>query len=373
MNVTLGTSFYVGIPNSTQRSAYDCVSMAADLGIQHFFTTVQMPEADIAGHLQEFRDIARLAERMELHIMADAHPIAFRRVGGSVADLGPFKEIGITDLRLDAGFGDNDTVLLQQSALEHDMNIVLNASALTEDSIQQLRRLGYPLEGMVACHNYYPRVESGMSMNFMEKQATLLHRYGIIVMGFVASGSCHRYITYEGLPTLEIHRNTEPDRAARELLVRQWADVVYIGDQTDDIDELRRFSEVAQNPHLVLRIQLNPDAHTPEREIALNRIHEHLPQEFEVTYRARGDRQRPSLALIIPQTHAIARYRGTVAVDNVFYPRYAGELHIAKVDLPADPRTNVVGHVIDEDLRLLDAIRPKTAFAFEAVVGEGQG
>jgi hypothetical protein len=341
--------------------------MASDEGLRHFFTTVQMPEADISGRLQEFRQIAHLAETRHLRIMADVHPIAFKRVGGSVSDLEPFREIGITDLRLDAGFSDDDIAQLQRTATKLGMTITLNASALTEDMIEKLKQLHFPVEGSIACHNYYPRIESGMSTAYIRQQAKLLHKHGIKIIAFVASEFCHRFITYEGLPTLEVHRTQRADLAARELLTRQWADMVYIGDQTDNQEEIRRFIAVAKSPHLVLRLKLNPYSGRPEREIVLNRIHEHLPQDFEVTYRARGDRQRPELRFIAPQTRNLSRPRGTVAVDNALYPRYAGEVHIAKQDLPPDPRCNVVGQIITEDLRLLNSIGPTVSFGFEVV------
>ncbi|WP_242848358.1 MupG family TIM beta-alpha barrel fold protein [Sulfobacillus thermosulfidooxidans] len=367
--MAVGTSFYIGIPSSTKKSAYDCVALALDMGIQHFFTTVQMPEASIADHLEEFRAVAQFARGKNVRIMADVHPIAFQRVGGNVANLTPLQELGITDLRLDAGFSEEETLTLYHTASRLGMRIVLNASAVTAASLQRFHDLGLPLQDMVACHNYYPRIESGMSTVFMAQQATLLHRFGITVVAFVASQSHHRYVTYEGLPTLEVHRFLEPHRAARELLSRGWADHVYIGDQTENAEELSRLAEVRQSPHLILRLQLSHQARDPERKIVLGRVHEHLPQLFELTCRARGDRQRPTLETITPAPELLPRPRGTVAVDNVLYPRYAGELHIAKVDLPADPRTNVVGRVIPDDQRLIDAIGPRTRFAFEAVGG----
>ncbi|SMC08221.1 hypothetical protein SAMN00768000_3764 [Sulfobacillus thermosulfidooxidans DSM 9293] len=369
MDIIVGTSFYIGIPSSTKKSAYDCVALALDLGIHHFFTTVQMPEASISDHLDEFRAVAKLTRGTNARIMADVHPIVFQRVGGTVENLTPLQELGITDLRLDAGFSEEETLTLYHSACRLGMQIVLNASALTASTLQRFHDLGLPLQDMVACHNYYPRIESGMSTAFMAQQAALLHRFGITVIAFVASQYHHRYVTYEGLPTLEVHRSLEPHRAARELLSRGWADHVYIGDQTENAEELSQLAEVRQSPHLILRIHLNRQARDPERKIVLGRVHEHLPQSFELTCRARGDRQRPTLEQITPAPELLPRPRGTVAVDNVLYQRYAGELHITKVDLSADPRTNVVGRVIPEDQRLIDAIGPKTRFAFEAVGG----
>ena len=362
----VGASFYLGIPGSTRHSAYDCVEIAADLGIQHFFTTVQMPEADIAGTLDEFRRIGVLCIRRELRVMADAHPIAFRRVGGSVRDLEPLRELGVTDLRLDAGFDDEAVHELIGSAQKVGMSLVINASPQTPASLRELKRLGLTLEGAVACHNYYPRMESGMSARYLGAQANLLHGEGMLVMGFVASQMHHRYMTNEGLPTIERHRYVEPHRAFRELLVRRWCDQVYIGDQTDDEQELKQLVEARDNPHLVLRVAVREDAHPAAAAIAFGRLHQHLPQEFEVTYRSRGDRQRTGVAVVEPPRTPVERPRGTVAVDTVLYPRYAGEIHISKVDLPADFRTTVVGRVIDDDLVLLDAIEPRTEFQLES-------
>lgn len=363
----VGTSFYLGIPDSTRHSAYDCVEIAADLGIQHFFTTVQMPEADITGTLDEFRRIGTMCTRRELRVMADAHPIAFRRVGGSVRDLEPFREIGITDLRLDAGFGDEAVQELMGSAKKVGMSLVINASPQTPASLQELKRRGLTLEGAVACHNYYPRMESGMSARYLAAQTDLLHGEGMLVMGFVASQKHHRYITNEGLSTIERHRYVEPHRACRELLTRKWCDHVYIGDQTDDEQELKQLVEARDNPHLVLRVAVREDANPNAAAIAFGRLHQHLPQEFEVTYRARGDRQRVGVAVIEPPRTAVERPRGTVAVDTVLIPRYGGEIHISKVDLPADFRTTVVGHVIEDDMVFLDAIEPRTEFQLEPV------
>lgn len=367
----VGTSFYLGIPDSTRHSAYDCVEIAADLGIQHFFTTVQMPEADIVGTLDEFRRIGTMCTRRELRVMADAHPIAFRRVGGSVRDLEPFREIGITDLRLDAGFGDEAVQELISAAKNVGMALVINASPQTPESLGELKRRGLQLKGAVACHNYYPRMESGMSARYLAGQASLLHAEGMLVMGFVASQKHHRYITNEGLSTLERHRYVDPHRACRELLSRGWCDQVYIGDQTDDEQELRKLVEAGQNPHLILRVAVREDANPAASAIAFGRLHQHLPQEFEVTYRSRGDRQYTGVDVVEPPRTAVARPRGTVAVDTVLFPRYAGEIHIAKVDLPADFRTTVVGRVVADDLVLLDAIEPRTEFQLEPLRGHG--
>ncbi|MGG3924217.1 DUF871 domain-containing protein, partial [Geobacillus thermodenitrificans] len=50
---------------------------------------------------------------------------------------------------------------------------------------------------------------------------------------------------------------------------------------------------------------------------------------------------------------AAPRRTGSITIDNERYGRYAGELQITLVDLPADDRVNVIGQVIEEDMPLL--------------------
>ena len=363
----VGTSFYLGIPSSTRSSAYDSVSLAADLGVRHFFTSLQMPEADIPGSLDEFRAIGKLAEERHLAIMADVHPVVFQRIGGSINDLSAFRQLGIQSLRLDAGFSDEEIRQLLSTVDQFEMQVALNGSPVTEASLKRLQGLGIPLHGTVASHNYYPRAESGLSRSFVAEQAVRLHAYGCIVMGFVASQSNHRYMTSEGLPTLEQHRYVPPGIAAQELFSLGWCDQVYIGDQTDDPSELKALLAAVDDPSLVIRMRLNPEAGAPERAVVLDQVHVHLAQDFELVHRAGGWRQKAGACMILPQARPLARRRGAVTVDNARYPRFAGELQIARVDLPADSRVNVVGWVIDEDLPRLASLGPRVRFRFHVV------
>lgn len=327
----VGTSFYLGIPSSPKRSAYDRVEMAVDQGITPFFTTVQMPEQDMAGALTEFKRIGAMAHQRGLRIMADLSPCTFERLGGSVHDLDPVRELGITDVRMDHGFSEDDTRDLLQAARASSLSIVLNAGGMSADEARRIRERGVKLPGLVACHNYYPRIESGMFARYAHDQSEFLHQEGLLVMGFVASRNNHRFITYEGLSTLASHRHMDAHRAAREIFVRGWFDYVYIGDQTDDVEELKALVNAAEHPHLLsIRVQKFSGANNAAAAVAFVRIHQHLYNESVLACRARGDRKRVGVPIIEPSSHAIPRPRGTVAVDTVLYPRYMGELHIAQ-------------------------------------------
>ena len=59
------------------------------------------------------------------------------------------------------------------------------------------------------------------------------------------------------------------------------------------------------------------------------------------------------------------RPQGSITCDNDKYLHYKGELQITKIDLPADERVNVIGHVVSNDLDLLKVIGAGTKIIFK--------
>ena len=62
--------------------------------------------------------------------------------------------------------------------------------------------------------------------------------------------------------------------------------------------------------------------------------------------------------------NTIERPAGAVTLDNAGYGRYMGELQIIKEAQSADPRTNVVAMIDEEELGLLQYITPGRKFSF---------
>lgn len=54
---------------------------------------------------------------------------------------------------------------------------------------------------------------------------------------------------------------------------------------------------------------------------------------------------------------------GTITVDNDLYGRYSGEIQLLRDDFPGDERVNVIGHVAEKYLPLLDCIKRGGRFA----------
>ncbi len=51
-------------------------------------------------------------------------------------------------------------------------------------------------------------------------------------------------------------------------------------------------------------------------------------------------------------------------IDSSEYGTYAGELQVALQDMKNSGRTNVVGHIREEELFILDSLKPWQKFRF---------
>ena len=58
---------------------------------------------------------------------------------------------------------------------------------------------------------------------------------------------------------------------------------------------------------------------------------------------------------------------GDITINNSEFGRYAGEVQVAKIDLPADSRVNTVARITDTDILLLEYIGSNQAFTFRFV------
>jgi hypothetical protein len=57
--------------------------------------------------------------------------------------------------------------------------------------------------------------------------------------------------------------------------------------------------------------------------------------------------------------------RGDILIENNLYGQYKGEVQIALKDMHNSGRTNVVGHIKEHELFLIDLIKPGQAFGFD--------
>ena len=67
----------------------------------------------------------------------------------------------------------------------------------------------------------------------------------------------------------------------------------------------------------------------------------------------------------IPARNTRDLKRGDIVIVNENYDRYKGELHVVLKDMPNDGKKNVVAHLPEEELILLDYLDAWKTFAFK--------
>ena len=105
-----------------------------------------------------------------------------------------------------------------------------------------------------------------------------------------------------------------------------------------------------------LRAEIRPE-YSFERGI----IHHDRPDSSDLVFRSQESRQYKQR--ILPEK-ICGRPAGSISLSNEKYRRYMGELEVARVDLPADERLNIIGHVAPEDIRYLAYIRQGLGIKF---------
>jgi hypothetical protein len=356
----LGISVYPGWMNDIHETR-GYIKQASDLGFKILFTSLHIPEIDYGKALEEFREILKYAGELNFFVMADISPRAFDLLGIRKGDFKKLKEMGIDCIRTDFGYSSDELVAYIENP--EGMKIALNASTLTRE---ELFKVLYPLrkrDNLTACHNFYPRRETGLSIELYKERSKPLQEEGIEVFSFVPSRYKRRGPVYEGLPTLELHRDLPAHIGAQHLLTCLGTDGVIVGDIQASEHELHLMSE-ALNGQITLSVNVCSEVTSEERALIFGRPHTNRLDPGCFCLRSVESRQYATGGREIKPGVLRERKRGCITIDNSKYGRYSGELQVVLADLPPDERVNVVGYIPEGEHFLLDYIGPGTRFCF---------
>lgn len=349
-----GISAYIGLNHSLE-TVCNYLKTARYYGYTRLFTSLHIPEADPQLLLRDFNSFICYAKNLGYEITADISPQAFTLLGASMSDLSPLKKLGLSTLRLDYGFSPE-----QIAAVTHTSGLFveLNASTVTPTILQEISAANADLSKIRACHNYYPRPETGLSFPLFTERSKLFRHYNIPVLAFIPSQNCPRGPIFAGLPTLEKHRSFSAMLAAKELLASQLVDGIIFGDPLVTESELAAVAALPPDC-IELHVVLEPNLSPMEKEI-LFAAHTNRRDPGECVIRSQEARALCTSS-IAPRP-ALPRNIGAITIDNQDYLRYMGELQIIKAPLAANRRTNVVAHIVPEELFLLSYLEPGGSF-----------
>jgi len=351
-----GVSVFLGGPDVAGRLDPYLDAVAAGGGSE-VFTSLHIPEVPLASALEHLAALTGAAGSRGLAVVADIAPGALQKMGASPDDLSPLAAMGLAGIRLDYGFAPDQVARFARN--RQGLRVVLNTSTVDPDYLRQVMVAGADPVLLESCHNYYPRPETGLSLEGLRRSSLYFKEYGLRVAAFVPGAGARRGPLFEGLPTLERHRRMDAGQAAVELLATGLIDTVLFGDPWAAPQDLER---VAAMCAASLRVRLTPGLSPIERRIVTDAGHANRPDAAEFVVRSTASRAYAAGGPAIAPHHTVERPLGSITIDNEKYLRYSGELQVTLADLPADARVNVVGHVIPEDLPLLSLIGPGTAF-----------
>ena len=358
-----GTALYCGIGYGTDVMERH-LDEAAAAGINIVFSSLQLPESDPTELLRDFPVMAKLAHDRGMLIDTDIAKRTADQFGVDIFDLSAIRAMGIDIARIDGGYTEEETA----KASHNDAGVIieLNAISATEAYLAKLDALGINWENVRFCHNFYPMRYSGMSAKQTAMFNANIHKFGGRVAGFLASQTHRRIACGIGLPTVERERNMPVRVAAQEAFLLGMDDLM-IGDDLAEAWELR---DIVEADPTVVTFRVQSDL--PDGEIA-DWLFDRPIRPFQVglpeiirshSFGHTGIDAFPGDCESLP---VIARRRGEVTLAKRSYLRYAGEVQIARMDLPYEPDMGYIGRIIDEDLPLLEYYDKKIPFRFVRV------
>ncbi|GEK33382.1 MupG family TIM beta-alpha barrel fold protein [Kurthia sibirica] len=307
-------------------------------GFDRVFTSLHIPEYDLASSWQVFQQLIALCKDLKLQLMVDVSREIMEKLPMSADEL---SDLGVRGLRLDDGFS-----IMEIAQYCKRFQVALNASTITVDMVRELQDLKVNFSHIEAWHNYYPRRNTGLDAFFLLNQNTFLHEVHVKVVAFVMGDQQLRGPMYEGLPTLEKHRNSAVFANALELINRYSVDEIMIGDPSISRKAMRQFESYYSEKVMMLTVAFNGDyvpithcVFTSRPEIARDVIRLQESRSLFYNHQFTGT--------------VCERKIGDITINSQELLRYSGEINLVKQHIPLDAFVLKIGRIIEEDIPLL--------------------
>ncbi len=247
-------------------------------------------------------------------------------------------------LRIDYGFSREEI-----EAMAAKMPIVLNASTTSYDDALAISSKG---SQVFALHNFYPRPETGLDEELLLDTTKMLQSAGLKVLSFIPGDTRKRGPIFEGLPTLEEHRNALPSAAFVDLALRFGMDDIFLADPGISETEQQRIAKFCKENIISVPAVLNPEYESLYDQVFTCRV-----DSPKWLVRFTESRMYSCIGKPVEPGNCIQRDRGAITIDNIEYGRYTGEIQMIRAPLKADHRVNVIGNVPQNAWLLMDRIR----------------
>jgi len=338
--VKTGISIYLG---TSPDKNMEILKKAKAAGISYAFTSLQIPEENVDDYERETKKLLEKCKKYGIQLIADASPETVKKLSCSTIE--ELEAWGISSIRLDYGYSPKDIAKLSKT-----FQIVLNASTVTAKDIQDWKNAKADLSRFIACHNYYPKEYTGLSIERVREINEYLKTEGFQTMAFVPGNMIMRGPLFAGLPTVEAHRFSKNDIVLNmlEMYFDARCDMVMTGD-VDISEEAWKNIEMLNQDIIEIKAAIDKKYHFISGVIHHDRIDSSSFIFRSVESRMLKNRIQPE--------NCVERKKGSICISNSKYLRYEGEVEIARQDLPQDERVNVIGHMDSAYLKYLPYIK----------------
>ena len=377
----LGISVYPD--KSPKEEVYAYMEKAAKLGFKRIFTCfLSIPEDKRESYLVEFKEFMTKAHELGFEVAADTNPEVFKLIGATPDNLKPFVDLGLDIIRMDGNFGTQGDIQLTRN--QDNIRIEFNASM--DSGVELLIKNGGNREQIIMCHNFFPERYTGLDFDLFQEYNRYWKELNLHTAAFVSSNNENTIGPWQvfcGLPTVEIMRGLPIDLQARLMLAAGNVDDILIGNYPATDEELEALSKINFQA-IEMRVDEVPEI-TANEQMIMYEFGPHWDRYDHSSFMLRSSMPRvkfkekasvQDFGLSSNQTvvdknipnHDCDKKvftRGDVLIVNDNLAHYRGELEIVLTEIPNDGERNLVATIKEEELQLLDFIKPGHHFALK--------
>lgn len=356
----LGISLYPEKSNYQEDTAY--IDIAKKYGFSRIFMNLLLFKAENVEPLVErLSQTIAYGNQLGFETYIDVNPYTLKALNVDSKDLAFFADIGVKGIRLDMGFTGKEEAEMTRNTM--GLKIEINMSN-DDHYLERIFDYNPNRNQLVGCHNFFPQAFTGLSTEYFIHCSNRFLERNLHTAAFVTSqvGEVGPWPLHEGLCTLEAHRHLPIESQVKHLKFLNVVDDIIIGNAYASEDELRAMSEAFYEDSLTLSLEKNNALTKLEQEIIEDTVHTYRGDRSEYMIRSSMPRFTYYKSSIPKHEISTPIKRGDVLILNEDYGQYKGEVQLALKDRPQDRRVNIVGHICDDDMGLIDAISPYNTF-----------
>ncbi len=339
------------------------ISLASKYNFKRIFTCLLSVEGDKQEITNNFKKIIEHARKCNMEVILDISPKVFKDLNISYDDLSFFANLGATGIRLDEGFDGLKEAMMTYN--KYDLDIEINMSSGTK-YVDNIMTFNPNMKKLIGCHNFYPMEYSGLSLEHFTKTSLQYKNFGLRTAAFVSSSHADHGpwpVMDKGLCTLEMHRSLPLLTQVKHHLMMGLVDDIIIANAFASEEELASIGNLSMTPEFNIVFDVEPFA--IEKQIILNEPHFNRGDISDYLIRSTQSRVKYKNENFPEKNNPNEIKKGQIIIGNNKFGQYKGELQLIKKDhYDEQNRKNVLAHIDDNELFLLDYLKPWSTFKF---------